>query len=98
MTDRQKMGCAYERPTADNGRAFVLRAPPLPWTPSVCPLYLGRLPGIAEIQAAHPHWIKGTLAAWLDGDEPTRPLLDAIVAYDHGIQEFTHDPNRKGGA
>lgn len=102
--ERIAMGCAYEEPGPSPALPFVLsRAgrPMLSWTPSVCPLYLGRLPALADLGMASRQWRHGTLAAWLGvaADEIPDDILAALAAYEAGGEEYAHDPHRpKGGS
>jgi hypothetical protein len=96
METRQAMGCAYEARTTAPQRGYVLARPSGPmlsFTPSACPLYLARLPALAEVGAALPHWRTGQLAQWCE-DEPTRALMSACAALADAIEAYTHDPHR----
>ena len=101
MHDRQAMGCAYEPTSTLAGPRYVLVrgvTPMLDWEPSTCPLYLARLPGVAEVVACHPQWKAGALPDFL-GATPTRALLHAVAELDAARDAYANDPNRpKGGA
>lgn len=57
----------------------------LDWEPSVCPLYLGRLPALGEVVAALPHWRNGSLRDYCEG-QPTRSLLSAVASLADAIE------------
>lgn len=104
MNERIAMGCVYEEPGPTPALPFVLsRAgrPMLSWKPSACPLYLGRLPALADLPMAARQWKHGTLGPWLrvPADDIPDDLLEALAAYEAGGEEYAHDPHRpKGGS
>ena len=91
MIQRQHIGCGYEAPLP--AAAGTAR----PWTPrwwvmqgwdaTVCPGYSTALPEVAEVTHAYPQWEAGTLRDWLDGEPPSRALLDALAIRKAGINE-----------
>lgn len=97
MTTRQDQGCIYEERTAAPRVPYVLRwhnggLIELPFTPSACPLYLGSLPALAEVEAARPHWEAGQLDSYLAAmDQPgiaTPGFYDAVAALDRSQEEI----------
>lgn len=109
VNTRQAQGCVYEERTDAPRTPYVLRwdrggVIDLPFTPSACPLYLGRLPALAEVEAARPHWERGQLDSYLAaGDVPgvaTPGFHDAIAALDRSgeeIQSLRLQRKRGGG-
>ncbi len=89
MDYRQQMGCGYEPAT---------EKPPLVWHPAfwlkhgikatACAGYTTRLPEVQDVIGAYAHWEAGTLREYLDGEEPTRPLLEGLAAFKAGLNEY----------
>ncbi len=94
---RRELGCAYE-PALERAT---------PWTPrywvdkdlaaTVCPGYTTTLPEVAEVVEAFPQWEKGALTEHLDGEPPTRALLDLLRVMKAGISEFEMSKIKKDG-
>lgn len=97
VTKRQHMGCGYEAPLPEAlGTAR-------PWTPhwwvmqgwdaSICPGYSTTLPEVVEVTYAYGQWEAGTLTEWvasMEGEAPSRALLDALAMRKAGINERQH--------
>ncbi len=57
------------------------------WDSSVCPGYSCSLPEVVEVTHAYAQWEAGTLTEWLDGEPPTKELLDALAARKYGLND-----------
>lgn len=101
MHERQVMGCAYEPTSKHAGPQYVLmrgNKPMVAWEPSACPLYLVRLPAVAEALACAAQWAAGTLTEFI-GATPTRTLLTAVAELTSAREVYANDPDRpKEGA
>lgn len=85
------MGCGYEAPLP---AALGTARPWMPpyWikeglTSTVCAGYSCALPEVVEVTHAFAQWEAGTLTEWLDGEPPTRALLDGLAALKRGRSE-----------
>lgn len=89
-TSRQYMACGFEPAVAGAQ----------PWSPSymqttVCPGYTTSLPAVEETLDAYPHWKAGYLTEALDGESPSKGLLDCLSALEGGINEHHAAEMRK---
>jgi hypothetical protein len=101
-TTRRQLACGH-LPPSPSGKA---------WTPryhvergvtaTVCPGYTCRLPEVQETVTAYVQWEQGTLTEYLNGEPPSRPLLEALATLKGGLNELTaartEDARREKGA
>lgn len=84
MVTRQYMRCGYESAVGDPSAQSW--SPPYMRT-TVCPGYTTALPAVAEVLDVHAHWKAGYLTESLDGEAPTKAVLDCLSALEAGINE-----------
>ena len=99
-TTRQHLGCGHLRPIAGAR----------PWTPphlaakgvtaTVCAGYACTLPEVREVVGCLPQWDQGTLTEYLDGEPPSRQLLDGLALLKGAVRELEAariEASKRGG-
>lgn len=102
---RQLMRCGRAmRPAIDivDGAEFHAGIRLQSWKDAdVCAGYACSLPEVSEVAGCFIQWEKGTLEPYLDGEPPSRTLLDALAFLQLGIRDHQDEMMRrssKGGA
>lgn len=100
---RQQRACGFEPPIERPTGVWMPEACRIGTRPALtmCAAYTTALPEVQETIGAHAQWKQGTLTEYLDGEPPTRTLLDRLTAFEAGINEHQADEMRaatkKGG-
>jgi hypothetical protein len=98
---RQGWACGYEPPAPEG--AIVEAWSGLGYRgdrPTICPGYTTTLPETIEIARAWKWWVKGELAAYVDGAPVSHPLKMGIEIFDGAVgalERWLMTPADKGG-